>query len=66
MSVVETPTGWVKSSYCDSSACVEVALAGQEIAVRDGKNPQGPVLRFSRQEWQTFVAGVGAGDFASR
>lgn len=39
-------------------------MVGQEIALRDSKDPQGPVLRFTRQEWDAFVAGVGAGDFA--
>jgi hypothetical protein len=40
-----------------------VASVGTEIAVRDSKDPDGPVLRFSRAEWTAFVAGARAGDF---
>ncbi|MEV4414829.1 DUF397 domain-containing protein [Catellatospora sp. NPDC049609] len=64
MSVVEQNIGWMKAKRCDTNACVEVALIGQDIALRDSKDPSGPVLRFTRQEWDAFVAGVGAGDFA--
>lgn len=56
-------TQWRKSQRCDTNACVEVALIGADVALRDSKDPDGPVLRFTRQEWDAFVAGVGAGDF---
>jgi hypothetical protein len=49
---------WRKSSYSGSgNDCVEVAtdIPGV-VAVRDSKNPRGPVLVFSRTEWQTFLA----------
>ncbi|GAA1409187.1 DUF397 domain-containing protein [Catellatospora coxensis] len=64
MSVVET-TVWLKSKRCDSNACVEVALIGQVVAMRDSKDPDGPILRFTRQEWDAFTAGLHEGDFAS-
>ncbi|MEV7971082.1 DUF397 domain-containing protein [Sphaerisporangium sp. NPDC088356] len=38
---------WYKSSYSggNGGSCVEVAgLAGDRIAVRDSKNPSGPIL----------------------
>jgi hypothetical protein len=35
------------------------------VAVRDSKNPSGPVLRFSPDDWQAFVASVKAGKIAS-
>lgn len=54
---------WRTSQFCDSSACVQVAPASDEIALRDSKNPDGPILRFSRDEWTAFVAGARAGDF---
>jgi hypothetical protein len=49
---------WIKSSYSGSqgSECVEVAsLADGGRAVRDSKDPDGPVLRFSVGEWRAFV-----------
>jgi Domain of unknown function (DUF397) len=50
---------WHKSSYSNSSSnCVEVADIGSEIAVRDSKNPDGPVLVFGTQEWRAFVAAI--------
>ena len=55
---------WHKSSYSGNggSDCVEVAsnLPGV-VAVRDSKNPHGPVLTIEPAEWRHFMAGVKAG-----
>jgi hypothetical protein len=53
---------WVKSSYSSGSAdnCVEVALVGGGFAVRDSKDPNGPVLGFTADEWRAFVGDVKA------
>ncbi len=58
-----TQLNWQKSSKCDSATCVEVASTGDQIVVRDSKEIDGPVLRFSAAQWSSFVAGVRAGDF---
>lgn len=55
--------GWQKSTYSTVNGCVEVAVAGQGVAVRDSKNQDGPVLRFTHVEWDAFVQGVKAGEF---
>ena len=34
-----------------------------EIAVRDSKDRDGPVLRFTAHEWGAFLAGVRDGEF---
>jgi hypothetical protein len=52
---------WFKSTYCTQNGCVEVALGG--VTVRDSKNPDGPALRFTRAEWDAFLAGVRDGQF---
>jgi hypothetical protein len=44
--------------------CVEIAaLPGGGVAVRDSKDPEGPILRFTAGEWAAFVEGVAAGEF---
>jgi hypothetical protein len=57
------PIGWRKGRRCDTGQCVEAASVGDSIAVRDSKDPDGPMLRFSRDEWNAFVASVRSGDF---
>ncbi len=52
------------SSFCHASGCVAVAvLADGSIAVRDHKVEGGPVLTFTAEEWDAFVAGVKNGKF---
>jgi hypothetical protein len=55
-----TRADWRKASYSGGN-CVEVArhLPGV-VAVRDSKNPAGPALVFSRDEWAAFTASVKA------
>jgi hypothetical protein len=48
---------WRKSSYSSQSGnCVEIAtnMPGT-VAVRDSKDPQGPILAVSCHDWQVFV-----------
>jgi hypothetical protein len=57
---------WVKSSLSFANGdCVEVArLQDGRIAVRDSKDPGGPVLRFTPSEWAAFLGGVQNGEFS--
>jgi len=56
---------WVKSSMSYASGnCVEVAdLPGGGVGVRDSRDPDGLVLRFTRDEWHAFLGGVGNREF---
>lgn len=56
---------WRKSSRSGAANnCVQVAdLDGGHRAVRDSKNPTGPVLQFTAAEWAAFTAGVRDGEF---
>ncbi len=58
---------WVKSSLSFSNSnCVEVAsLPGGEIGVRDSKDSEGPILRFTSDEWHAFLGGARNGEFDS-
>ena len=53
---------WRKSSFSGGggSNCVEVADAGQAIAVRDSKATLGPILVFGQHAWRQFAAKVKA------
>lgn len=35
--------------------CVEVAQLNGQILIRDSKNPEGPVLRYSPSSWRRFT-----------
>ena len=54
---------WRKSSRSGANGCVEVSLDPAEVAVRDSKHQEGPVLRFNANEWEAFLAGVRNGEF---
>ncbi len=58
---------WTKSSLSFSNGnCVEVAsLPDGEIGVRDSKDSEGPVLRFTPGEWHAFLGGARNGEFDS-
>jgi len=38
--------------------CVEVAVAGRAVYIKDSKDPDGPVLRCGGQQWQAFVTAL--------
>lgn len=50
-------------SGCDTNACVEVGHDGGDVLIRDSKDPEGPVLRFTDEEWTNFQGAVRAGAF---
>jgi Domain of unknown function (DUF397) len=58
---------WVKSSLSFSNGnCVEVAdLPGRTIGLRNSRDPEGPVLRFTPDEWHAFLGGARNGEFDS-
>lgn len=61
-----TNVTWRKSSRSGGNGgnCVEVALLSYDsCAVRDSKDPGGPVLAFTPNDWQAFTAAIKAGEF---
>jgi hypothetical protein len=55
---------WFKSTRSAANgACVEVAVLPRVVAVRDSKDPDGPVLRFGTDAWRGFIESVRAGSF---
>ncbi|MFJ4654383.1 DUF397 domain-containing protein [Nocardia sp. NPDC088792] len=63
-SIGPSGAGWFKSSYSGSQGdCLEVAwLPEGTVGVRDSRNPTGPALAFTPDEWESFTTGVVAGD----
>jgi Domain of unknown function (DUF397) len=54
---------WTRAKDCSANSCIEVrgVFRGSEIEIREPTSGLG--LRFTRDEWSSFVAGVKAGDF---
>lgn len=65
LGVADVPTDlrWRKSSTSSTGECVEVAFGVDQILVRHSRDPGGPVLRFTKREWEAFLSGVRAGEF---
>jgi len=51
---------WRKSTYSFSNGnCVEIAvLPGGKVGLRDSQDPDGPVLRFTREQFGAFIGGT--------
>ena len=46
-----------------ATGSVEIAFVDDVIVMRDSKKPDGPVLVFTRAEWDAFVAGAKDNEF---
>jgi hypothetical protein len=60
---VEVGALWRKSSHSGDTGgeCVEVAALSPSVAVRDSKNPDGPMLTFDNATWAAFTSVIKAG-----
>jgi uncharacterized protein DUF397 len=61
-------TEWRKSSRSGSNggACVEVARnLPRVVAVRDSKDPDGPKIVTTPEDWQRFTASIKTGPYAA-
>ncbi|MFC4373946.1 DUF397 domain-containing protein [Nocardia halotolerans] len=58
-----TGADWQRAGDAETSS-VEVAMLPEgNVALRDGKRPDSPVLIFTPSEWSAFTAGVHDGEF---
>jgi hypothetical protein len=54
---------WQRAEGDDSEGAVEIAFVDDLIGMRNSADPDGPVLVFTRAEWDAFVAGARDGEF---
>ena len=54
---------WRVAKNCDAGSCVKVARSSELVLIGDTKNPDGPVLSYTRAEWTAFAEGIRQGDF---
>lgn len=55
---------WRKARRSMSNgACVEVASSAEGMAVRDSKDPEGPVLYYAAATWDSFLGAARSGSF---
>ena len=61
---VEVSGQFHKSSFSGGDGCVETAVSDAHVFVRDSKQGNAsPILKFTPDEWNAFIAGVKAGEF---
>jgi hypothetical protein len=59
-----TRAAWFKATASNGSqSCVEVAHLESWTAVRDSKDPDGPVHCYTPREWACFLDGARSGEF---
>jgi hypothetical protein len=52
---------WHRSLRCGNSSCVEVAHDGAFVHMRDSKDPDGPILSFTIQQWKDILVDLQSG-----
>lgn len=57
-------TQWRKASKSnEEQSCVEQRRTGNVIEIRNSRDPDGPVLRFTRAEFEAWLDGARRGEF---
>ncbi|HTE86463.1 MAG TPA: DUF397 domain-containing protein [Dehalococcoidia bacterium] len=55
---------WCKAQRSTNSGqCIEIASAVGKIAIRDSKDPDGPILVYTSAEFSAFLEGARNGEF---
>jgi len=61
-----TSLAWLKAQYSTQNGqCVEIASIVGKIAMRDSKDPDGPILVYTSAEFRAFLDGAQNGEFDS-
>lgn len=54
---------WRTALSCDGGECVQVAADQNVVLMRNSRQPGGPLLEYTVEEWHEFVSGIKKGDF---
>jgi Domain of unknown function (DUF397) len=54
---------WRVAQRCNSGDCIRIAPSGDMVLIGDSKDPDGPVLAYSRSDMRGFLDGIRRGDF---
>jgi predicted secreted Zn-dependent protease len=54
---------WHTALNCDGGTCVQVAADQNAILIRNSRQPDGPLVEYTPEEWHEFVSGIKKGDF---
>jgi len=57
------PSTWRRASFCQAGECIEIAQRDGVIFIRNSREPRRQALRYTPEEWQSFIRGVKAGEF---
>ena len=60
---VHSDLTWHKALNCNGGNCITIATRGRTILIGNSKSPDGPILSYTMEEWQEFLAGAKNGDF---
>ena len=64
MSTRQSDTPWIKATRSGTQGdCVEMRRRAGSVELRDSKDPDGPVLRFTTSEFAAWVGGAGRAEF---
>lgn len=58
-----TDISWRTAAKSAAGNCVQVARHGSTIMIADSKNPGGPFLSYTLQEFDAFLDGAKKGEF---
>lgn len=54
---------WRKATLSGNNGCIEVTPLRDGVALRDSKDPDGPMLTYTHHEWSAFLDGAKKGEF---
>jgi Domain of unknown function (DUF397) len=55
---------WLKAQSSGANGqCIEIASTAGKIAIRDSKDPEGPILVYTPGEFRAFLDGARNGEF---